>query len=342
MIESLSSSMGLAASDPSFWMPLALAGLIALFLLGLLLLDGVALGAGLLLAFINSDQRIALIIALRPWQSGNAIWLIALLGSSMAAFPFAWSAMSQNLYLPFMLLISGAMVRHLAAIGVDGPYATKWVGFYGAGSLLGAIGFGLLIAEYVTGQRFHWSLWSFILLLSLSMLATFVLLAASWMFSRRMQLATTRIARIAALSARWSAAGMVGLSFLLALANPAVFYRWTHGDNLLVAAIWWLVMLVGFVWLDWQLRRLGKGIVTRARLLPILLVWLLISLCLAGIVYSIFPFFILDDLSLWDAALPIEPLDWVARLFALALVCFLPSQIWCYRRFLSCEKHSGP
>ena len=93
MIESLSASMGLAVGDPLFWMPLALMLLVTTLLLGLLLFDGIALGAGLLLPWVPSQARAGLLLAIAPWQRANERWLPLLLGVSVAAFPIAWSVM---------------------------------------------------------------------------------------------------------------------------------------------------------------------------------------------------------------------------------------------------------
>ena len=309
MIQSLSSSMGLSVGDPVFWMPLSLMLLITLLLVGLLLIDGIALGAGLLAIGLPKGQRVSLLRSVLPWQNANEAWLSLLLGVSMAAFPFAWSDMSENFYLPMLALIVGAVLRSLSIRVLSGDAGVRWSWIYCLGSLLGALGFGMLLAEYVTGQRFHLSLLAFVILMVLSMIAVFVLLAANWVLIWLEGDQVAKVASLGAMSARWCAAGMVGLSFMLALANPAIFYRWTHGDSLMMAVIWWGVMLVGFVWMDRGLRRTVQGDRPAARQSLLLLAWLLLLLMLAGIIYSIFPFLILDELTVWDAAAPIESLS---------------------------------
>ena len=340
MIESLSASMGLAASDPVFWMPLALMLLVTVLVLGLVLLDGIALGAGLLLPWVSSAQRAWLLEQLAPWQRANERWLPLMLGVSMAAFPVAWSAMIEGLYAPFLMLVVGALMRSLAM------RAARSLWLYGIGSLLGALGFGLVLSAYVTGQRFHWSFAAFDLVVSLAMVAAFALLAASWLVikaqdtesqAQQAELGVAmRLAQAGAGAARWSAAGMVALSFMLALANPAIFYKWTHGNNLQMAALWWVVMLAAFVWLD-RLLRSWQANQVRARRVPLFLVWLLLALMFAGVVYSIFPFLVLDELTLWDAAAPVEPLSLIAGSAAVIAVVSLVVQLWDYRDLLAAK-----
>lgn len=338
MIESLSASMGLAASDPVFWMPLALMMLVTVLLLGLVLFDGIALGAGLLLPLVGAGQRALLLEQLAPWQRANERWLPLMLGLSMAAFPIAWSAMIEGLYAPFLMLVVGALLRSLAMRAGQ----RHWL--YGIGSLLGALGFGLVLSAYVTGQRFHWSFAAFDLVVALAMVAAFALLAASWLVikteatkvpSNEAQAGLAlRLAQAGAGAARWTAAGMVAMSFMLALVNPAIFYKWTHGNNLQMAALWWVVMLASFVWLERVLRNWEVSHV-RARRVPLFLVWLLFALMFAGVVYSIFPFLVLDELTLWDAAAPIEPLSLIVVCAGVIVLVGVAVQIWDYRGLLA-------
>ncbi|UOD51322.1 cytochrome d ubiquinol oxidase subunit II [Orrella daihaiensis] len=330
MIDSLSASMGLAATDPVFWMPLALMLLVTVLLLGLLLLDGIALGTGLLLPWVSAERRALLLDLIAPWQAANERWLPIMLGVSIAGFPIAWSVMIEGLYVPFLMLVCGALLRSIAM------RLARHVWLYGLGSLLGALGFGLVLAAYVTGQRFHWSFVAFDLVVSLAMVAAFALLAASWLVIKLQGELANRLAKLAAAAARWTAAGMVALSFMLALANPAIFYKWTHGNNLEMAGVWWLVMLVAFVWLDRLLRSWEHHHAQSLRV-PVFLSWLLLALMFAGVVYSIFPFLVLDELTLWDAAAPVAPLSLVALAAGVIAVVGLAAQVWDYRRLLAVE-----
>lgn len=325
MIASWSASMGLLASDPAFWLPLVLMLVVCVLLLGLLLIDGIALGAGLLLPWLARAERAALLERLMRWQPANERWLLLLLVLTMAAFPLAWSATIGKLYLPMLLLVAGALARHLALRAAPSPW------LFGLGSLFGAIGFGLVLSVHFSGQGLGLTYLAFQLLLVFSMMAAFVLLAAAWLFISSTGPLAARLGSLGAGAARWTAAGMVALSLILAMANPAVFYRWTHENNLQLAALWWLVMLVAFVWLDRLLRRAQP---TRTALL---LAWLLLALMVGGVLYSIFPFLILDEMTIWDAALPLEPLGWVAISAAVILTVALVAQAWDYRNLLACQ-----
>lgn len=335
MITALSGAMGLAPSDPVFWLPLVMAGLSALALLGVLLLDGIALGAGLLLPWMAKDERVRVVRLLMPIQKANELWLLLLVASSMAAFPFAWSAMADGLYMPLLMIVLAAVGRAvlIRALAIITTEPIVWL--YAMFSAIGAFGFGLLLADYVTGQRFYMATLAFVALVVVSMVAVFVLFAATWVMSWAHGALQWRCASLAAFSARWTAAGMVGLSFMLALANPAIFYRWTHGDNLELALIWWVLMLVGFVCLDRLVRgRATAKLAQPSSLLPLSLSWILVGFMLAGLVYSIFPFLILDEMTIWDAAAPLAPLQIVGITSLVTAPIVLIAQGWVYYRLL--------
>jgi cytochrome d ubiquinol oxidase subunit II len=305
---------------------LALIALVCVLLLGLLLIDGIALGTGLVLPWVSPAARDELLIRLQPWQAANDRWLLLLLGVAMAAFPLAWSATIGKLYLPMLAVVAGALLRSLA-LRAGAPH---WL--YGSASVIGAIGFGLLLSAHFTDQGAGLTYLAFQLLLVVSMMAAFVLLACSWLLVSSTGELAGRLGLLAAGAARWTAAGMVALSLILALANPAVLYRWTHGHHLQVAALWWVVMLAAFVWLDRLLRQAAEVGPTR---IALLLTWLLLGLMVAGVIYSTFPFLILDQMTIWDAASPIEPLSWVAISAAVIAAVALLAQLWDYRNLLA-------
>lgn len=328
----LSAAMGLAVGDPLFWMPLAMMALVLVLLLGLVWFDGIALGVGVLLPWLAPTQRQQVLALIAPWQRANERWLPMLLGASMAAFPLAWSQMIEGLYAPLLMLVVGALLRSLAI------RCAHRVWLYALASVVGALGFGLLLAAYATGQRFHWSFFAFDLVMAVSMLAAFALLGATWLLIKSpIQPGLARLTGVAAAAARFTAAGMVALSLMLALANPAIFYKWTHSNHLQIAGVWWLVMLVAFVWLDRLLRSWCESevpIERRVRM-PILLTWLLLGLMFAGLLYSVFPFLVIDELTIWDAAASTEAMSmvvWAAIPLAAVALCV---QVWDYRQLLS-------
>ena len=338
MIESLSGSMGLLAADPLFWMPLVLSAVVVLLLIGLVLFDGFELGVGLLLPLIGDDQRSRLMDALAPWRGANESWLLLVLGLSMAAFPFAWSQLFANLYTALMLLVLGAVLRSVAyEFRARAPMREHafWQYLFTLGSLFGAVGFGLLLAGYVTGQRLHGALFGFASLVTLAVLASFLLLGATWTLLWAQGALRVRASRLAKAAARWTAAGMVAVAFVLGLTSPAVFYRWTHGDNLWVAVTGWVVMLSVFVILEIQFRHIARGRFERVLRSPLVLALVVLTLMILALTYSFFPFLILDELTIWDATASANSLLLVMAATVVALPVLLIFNVLGYWRLFA-------
>ena len=326
MIAALAASMGLSATDPAFWMPLLLMTLMLSLVLGAILFDGFDIGVGLLLPSAPLAARPALMVALSPWRDANEFWALLAVGLFMSAFPFAWSAMLSHLYVPLAFTMIGVMLRSVAfefRIRAATEDRWAWIWLFWLGSVLTAAGHGMLLAAIVTGYEEDAPAFWFNLFIAICAIASYALLGATWLVMRlegQLQLLAMGWARHAM---RWSAAGMAAVSIALGLANPAIFYRWSSATRLALAAPIWFVMLFCMVGIDMMLPRVIQPKYRGLAWLPFALAATLFTLMLCGLVYSMFPFVILDDLTLWDAASAIGSL----RLVLAATVVAVPVMV---------------
>jgi cytochrome d ubiquinol oxidase subunit II len=130
---------------------------------------------------------------------------------------------------------------------------------------------------------------------------------------------------------RWAAAGMVAVSIALGLANPAIFYKWSSATNLVMAAPVWLLMLACFVGIDMSLSRVVQPRYQHLVWLPFALCLILFCAMLSGLTYSMFPFVILDHLTLWDAAAAQGSLQLVLAATVVALPIMVIFNLMTYR-----------
>ena len=94
--------------------------LIVLFLLIYSVLDGFDLGIGMLLPFARSKGEAARLVSLiSPFWDGNEVWLVIAAGFVFAAFPALLGLLLGAVYLPFLLLVAGLILR---AIALDYSY----------------------------------------------------------------------------------------------------------------------------------------------------------------------------------------------------------------------------
>lgn len=130
---------------------------IALFWLGYLFLEGFDLGVGMLLPVLGRDdtERRVLLSTIGPVWDGNEVWLIVAAGATFAAFPGWYAALFSGAY-----LVVAAVLLALIGRGVAIEYRGKldsarwrlvWDALIVSGSLVAALGVGLLVSTTVFG-----------------------------------------------------------------------------------------------------------------------------------------------------------------------------------------------
>lgn len=207
------------------------------FLLGLILfiyvlLDGLALGVGILsLGYRDEDQRSLLLGSIAPvWHAGQT-WLIVLAGLLFGAFPLAYGLIFSALYLPVFLMLLGLIFRAVSLEFREEARSPKaWSLACGWGSLLAALAQGLVLGSLLSGlsaagESFTGSVWDWLqpfpVLAAGGLVFGYALLGAAYLVLKTagdIQRRSLRQARGAA---------VVALSALLIL-SAAAYFRFPH------------------------------------------------------------------------------------------------------------------
>ena len=335
MIEALSASVGLLARDPMFWMPLVLFGVVAFLLAGQIVLDGFDMGCGLMVPWLDSATGSRMIDGLTAWRSANESWILLLFAIFIAAFPLGWVPLTADLFVPILLLVTGSVVRSLAfefRARASMGQQRIWSALFSLGAYCSVAGLGLWLAKYVSGPNQDLDDWVFVILVLISVSANCVLLASCWILTWDGGAMRQKAAQTGVATTRWVAAGMVAVSLILALTNPAIYYRWTHSESLHVGIGSWLVMLAVFVYLERALRRVAARPDSSVWWTPLVAAAALNVMMLLGLVYSYFPFLVLDELTVWDAAASRESLRWVMAVAVAAVPILLVFNVLGYWR----------
>lgn len=340
MIDYLAAALSLSTQDPAFWLPLVFfAAFFMVSFLGIVL-DGFDIGVGCLTLVAPTSLRARMLSLLNPWRDANELWLLMGLGLLASAFPFAWGAILGALYVPLVCLALGFFTRsvcfewRLRAPENLQPVLT--LGFAG-GSLLLAFAHGLLVAQIIVqGQWQGGYLW-FSLLLGVCAVAAYALLGATWLVMRDAGLVRVRAIIWSRRAIRWFAAGVVAASVVLALENAGVFLKWTEMISRWMLYSYWALILIGFIGVEMCLHRLLHSSV-RTAFLPFVLTLLIFTAVALGFGFSFFPFFILDEMTVWDAAAPLETLQWVGYLALAALPFVLFFNIIVYWRLFGASR----
>jgi cytochrome d ubiquinol oxidase subunit II len=310
MIAALAASLGLSPSDPAFWMPLVLGGLLLLVILAGTVFDGFDLGVGILIQLAPVAERGRMMGLLSPWRDANEFWLLLGIGLFVAAFPVAWGAILGQLYGPLCVMLIGNVLRSVSfefRIRARTETKPRWVFGFWLGSVLTAFGQGLTLGRIATGYQTVSGYGWFTAFVGLCAVATYILLGATWLVMRVRGDLQRRAVNWARHAVRWTAAGMVAIAVTLGLANAGIFYKWSNLAHLALAATLWAAMLLLFVITEMTLARL-PGRNQRGAFAPFLCTVGLIMLMLGGLAFSLFPYLILDDMTIWDGAAAIDSL----------------------------------
>src|ERR1700704_5979215 len=96
---------------PTFWF-----GVVALFWLGFLFLEGFDFGVGMLLPILGRDDvdRWVMVNTIGPVWDGNEVWLIVAAGAMFASSPAWYAALFSGASLPLLLLLVALIGRGVA------------------------------------------------------------------------------------------------------------------------------------------------------------------------------------------------------------------------------------
>lgn len=334
MIDSLAIAIGLGATDPAFWMPLAFAVVFFLILAAGVILDGFDIGVGCLSLCAPAPLRPRMLSLLSPWRDANEFWLFLGVGLFAAAFPYAWSQTLGQLYVPLSLLALGAMLRSACfelRLRAPADQKGRWQLGFALGAWLTAFSHGYALARIVVGYESGPGYVWFSVLMGGCAVAAYCLLGATWLMMREAGELRARAVGWGRRAIRWTAVGAVGVSVVLDFSNAGVFLKWGDGEHWLAVALVWGGLLACFVLAEMCLQRM-IGISYRTSALPFALVLIVFFIVLGGLAYSFFPYLVLDNVTIWDAAAPVETLRLSLSATVLALPIALIFNLWVYWR----------
>ena len=334
MIASFAISLGLSAQDPAFWMPLVFMALLFAIIVAGTVLDGFDIGVGCLALFAPADLRPRMLSLLSPWRDANEFWLFLGMGLFVAAFPNAWGSVMGELYLPLCMLALGVLLRSVSfelRLRAPQELQSRWLFGFAVGSLITALAHGFLLAQVVVTYQTHSGYQWFSLFVSLCAVAAYCLLGAAWLIMRVAGELRARAVMWGRRAVRWAAAGAVGVSVVLAFANPGIFLKWSDGPHWPLVVVLWGCVLVCFVSIEMCFQRMINSSY-RTTALPYVMTLLVFLITLGGLGYSFFPYLVLDDITIWDAAASVDSLRLVLAATVVALPVALVCNIWVYWR----------
>jgi cytochrome d ubiquinol oxidase subunit II len=301
-------------------LPLIFMAIMGVALLLYVILDGYDLGIGLLLPFATEAERDTMIASIGPFWDANETWLVLGVGVLLIAFPAAHGLVLTSLYLPVTIMLVGLILR-----GVSFDFRVKaaarqrglWNAAFAGGSLVAAAAQGWMLGSYIVGLERSVASTAFAALIALTMPALYVVLGAGWLLLKTEGPLFYKAARWGRNAMPAMGLALFAISVSTPLVSPTIAERWFTLPNFIGLLPIPLAAAVTFGAMFYVLSRPG---IARAGYAWLVLggAILLCVLAALGLAYSLYPYVVLDKLTVWEAAAAPSSLRFV--LVGLAIV----------------------
>ncbi len=315
-------------------LPVVFLGLMGLAMLAYVVLDGYDLGVGLLLPRAPRAEQDRMVASIGPFWDANETWLVLGVGILLIAFPKAHGLVLQALYGPVALMLLGLTLRGVAfEFRAKAPAAQQplWNRAFFVGSGLAATAQGWMLGRYITGFAEGWAYTAFAAAIALLLPAAYVLLGAGWLVMKTEGALQQRAVAWAKQAWPPVVLGMVLVSVATPLVSATVRARWFALPEviaLLPIPLMTAVALLGTRAILNSHRVLGK-----VCWLPFVLTVLVFLLGAFGLAYSLFPYVVMDRLTVWQAASATESLAIIAVGCAITVPTIVGYTVFAYRVF---------
>jgi cytochrome d ubiquinol oxidase subunit II len=297
-------------------------------ILAYVVLDGYDLGVGMLMAGAEEAEQAVMVNSIGPFWDANETWLVLGIGLLLVAFPAAHGVVLGALYLPVAAMLVGLMLRGVAfelRIKAEGWHRQLWNWLFWAGSFLAAFAQGLMLGRYITGFEAGFGYWLFALVVAASVCGGYVLLGATWLVWKTEGALQRKAIAWARWGLLWVALGVALVSIATPLASETVREKWFSFPRLLLLSPLPLATLAcgALLW-----RTLG-----RSDWKPFAYAVAIYVLAFLGLAYSLFPYVVMDRLTIWEAAAHPSSLVFVLIGTAIVLPFIAGYTVFVYRVF---------
>jgi cytochrome d ubiquinol oxidase subunit II len=320
-------------------MPLVFLALMGISMLIYVILDGYDLGVGVLLRRADDADKDTMIASIGPFWDANETWLVLGVGLLLTAFPIAHGVILTHLYLPVALMLVGLIVRGVAfdfRVKARAHHKPWWNRAFYGGSLLAGFSQGLMLGFYVTGFQYGWFDVVFAVVVGLCLVSGYCLLGASWLIMKTVGSLQLRAMHWARRTLWLTGVGIAAISVVTPWVSERIFEKWFSLPNIILLAPIPLVTLALFVVIDRLLRRMPAMHAVgndNWGWVPFVGTAVIFLLAFIGLAYSLFPYLVVDQIDIWQAASAPESLMVILIGAVIVLPTILGYTIYAYRVF---------
>jgi len=272
--------------------------------LAYVVLDGYDLGVGMLMPAASEEEQSVMVASIGPFWDANETWLVLGIGVLLAAFPAAHGVVLGALYLPVVAMLIGLMLRGVAfelRIKAVGWHRELWNWLFWAGSFAASFFQGVMLGRYITGFEPGFFFWMFALITGASLCGGYVLLGATWLILKTEGELQRKAVAWARWGLLWVALGVALVSLATPLISQTVRDKWFDFPRTLALMILPAATLAAGAWLWMTTRAMKRGDVSRDWR-PFLAAVAIFTLAFLGLAYSLYPYVVIDRLTVWEAA----------------------------------------
>ena len=316
-------------TQPAGWLPVVFLALMGVAMLAYVILDGFDLGVGILLRRAGDEDKDTMIASIGPFWDANETWLVLGVGILLVAFPMAHGAILGELYLPVAVMLLGLILRGVAfdfRVKARDEHKHAWNMAFYCGSVLATAAQGLMIGLYIVGFQYGPAQLAFALFTGLALLAGYALLGATWLIMKTEGTLQLRAVAWARGSMLLCALGVAAVSVATPLVSQQIFDKWFSFPAIVLLAPIPAVTAALFVLTYLILCKLPALLAAGNEAfcwLPFAATVGIFLLAFNGLAYSLFPYLLVDRMTIWEAASAPESL----KIILVGAVVVLPTII---------------
>jgi cytochrome bd ubiquinol oxidase subunit II len=296
------------------WLPVIFMAVMGLAMLAYVVLDGYDLGVGILLRRAGQADKDMMVSSIGPFWDANETWLVLGVGILLTCFPAAHGIILGELYLPVAIMLVALILRGVAfefRVKAQAAFRPWWDKAFYVGSLGAALSQGWMLGSYIIGFESGWHASAFAALIAFCLAAGYALLGATWLVFKtegNLQLLAVKWARGALLL---TALGVLSISVATPWVSQRIFDKWFTFPYVVLLAPLPVITAVLFFIIHRSLKRLPTRLAlcnSYGDWVPFAATVGVFILAFYGLGYSLFPYLVIDRMTIWQAATSPESL----------------------------------
>ena len=296
--------------------------------------DGYDLGVGMLMHRATPAEKDVMVASIGPFWDANETWLVLGVGILLVAFPKAHGVVLGELYLPVTLMLIGLTLRGVAfdfRVKAKDTHKTMWDRLFFAGSVLASVSQGWMLGRYISGFGEGWNYPVFAAAIAVALPMAYALMGATWLVMKTEGELQERAIGWAKLAWGPMVIGMVLISMATPWVSASVRERWFALPEII--ALMAIPLMTGVALLAVRALLNSQAVRGAECWVPFVLLIMVFVLGFLGLAYSIYPFVVIDKLTIWQAASSPEALKVILIGTCISVPAIAAYTVFSYRVF---------